>query len=131
MKREMLRAKIHRITVTERNVEYDGSLTLDRDLIERAEMLPFERVEVYNIGNGNRFATYVIEGERGSGTCCVNGAAAHQVEVGHKLIIASYAALEEADARRHVPRIVLVDGRNRARKTEHTETHGMKHGVGG
>jgi aspartate 1-decarboxylase len=77
MKREMLRAKIHRITVTERNVAYEGSLTLDRDLMDAADMLPYERIEVYDVDNGNRFATYLIEGARGSGDCCVNGAAAH------------------------------------------------------
>ena len=72
MDRTMLRAKIHRIRVTECDVEYEGSLTLDTELMERAEMVPYERVEVYDVDNGNRFATYLIEGEPGSGACCVN-----------------------------------------------------------
>ena len=113
MTRQMLRAKVHRITVTERNVEYEGSLTLDRSLMAACDMIPFERIEVYDVDNGNRFATYLIEGKAGSGACCVNGAAAHLVEEGHKLIIAAYSPMSEAEARAHRPKIVLVDGRNR------------------
>jgi aspartate 1-decarboxylase len=108
MKREMLRAKIHRITVTDRDIEYEGSLTLDAALMREAGMLPFERIDVYDVDNGQRFSTYVIEGEPGSGTCCVNGAAARLVERGDKLILASYAILDDAELAAHVPRIVLV-----------------------
>lgn len=121
MNREMLRAKVHRITVTERDTAYEGSLTLDAGLMRAAEMLPFERVEVYDVDNGNRFATYLIEGEPGSGACRVNGAAARLVEVGHALILACYSSMSEADARRHRPQIVLVGPQNRIREVKSTE----------
>ena len=113
MYREILRAKVHRITVTECDVAYEGSLTMDRDLMDACGMVPFEKIDVYDVDNGNRFTTYLIEGERGSGACCVNGAAARLVERGHKVIVASYAAVEERDVPTHTPRIVLVDDRNR------------------
>ena len=122
MKREMLRAKIHRIKVTERDVEYEGSLSLDRDLMRAAEMLPFEKVDVYDIENGNRFSTYLIEGEAGSGECCVNGAAAHLVEIGDKVILASYTTLDEHEARNHEPRIVLIGEDNKIARQTHLET---------
>jgi aspartate 1-decarboxylase len=105
--REMLRAKVHRITVTECDVEYEGSLTLDRDLMDACGMVPFERIDVYDVANANRFSTYLIEGPRGSGACCVNGAAAKLVDVGHKVIIAAYASVDEPRVS-HVPKIVLV-----------------------
>mgnify|MGYP001110136025 FL=1 len=126
MTREMLRAKVHRITVTERNVEYEGSLTLDAALMEACDMLPYERVEVYDVDNGNRFATYLIEGERGGGACCVNGAAARLVERGHRLILACYAAMDEASARAHRPRVVLVDAANRVAATKDHERPGVR-----
>jgi aspartate 1-decarboxylase len=112
MTRQMLRAKVHRITVTERDVEYEGSLTLDAVLMEACDMVPYERIEVYDVDNGNRFATYLIEGPRGSGACCVNGAAARLVEVGHKLIIAGYCDVEESHVRDHRPKVVLVGSDN-------------------
>jgi aspartate 1-decarboxylase len=121
MTREMLRAKIHRITVTERNVEYEGSLTLDPDLMKACDMLPFERVDVYDIGNGSRFSTYLIEGHPGAGECCVNGAAAHLVEVGDKLILCAYASISEQDVRRHRPRVVMVDAENHIREIKDRE----------
>ena len=93
--RTMLRAKIHRITVTECDLEYEGSLTLDTALMEAADMVPYERVEVYDITNGSRFATYLIEGERGSGECCLNGAAAHMVDIGDKVILSDVSDFEE------------------------------------
>lgn len=111
--REMLRAKVHRITVTERNVAYEGSLTLDAALMEAGDMVPFERVEVYDVDNGNRFATYLIEGPRASGACCLNGAAARLVEEGHKLILATYGSVPEDAVVAHRPRIVVVDDHNR------------------
>jgi aspartate 1-decarboxylase len=126
MTREMLRAKVHRITVTERNVEYEGSLTLDAELMEAGDMLPFERVEVYDVDNGSRFATYLIEGERGSGACCVNGAAARLVEPGHKLILATYCAVDEEAAPGHRPVVVLVDGRNRLKAVKDHERPGVR-----
>jgi aspartate 1-decarboxylase len=126
----MLRAKIHRITVTERDIEYEGSLTLDALLMQAADLLPFERVEVYDVDNGNRFATYLIQGEAGSGACCVNGAAARLVEVGHKLILATYLGLEENLARQHRPKILLVDERNRLRSIKDGETAGVRVAAG-
>ncbi len=126
MTREMLRAKIHRITVTERDVEYEGSLGLDSELMRACGMLPYERIDVYDVDNGNRFSTYLIEAPAGSGTCSVNGAAARLVEVGHKLILASYAALDEAELPGHRPRVVLIGEGNRIRATDHVERAGVR-----
>jgi aspartate 1-decarboxylase len=126
MTREMLRAKVHRITVTECDVEYEGSLTLDRDLMDACGMVPFERIDVYDVDNAARFSTYLIEGPRGSGACCVNGAAARLVERGHRVIVASYCAVDEADVATHVPKIALVDGENRLTVLKHHEGAGVK-----
>lgn len=126
MERQMLRAKIHRITVTERDVEYDGSLTLDPELMRAAELLAFERIDVYDVTNGNRFSTYVIEGRPGSGECCVNGAAARLVERGDRLILAAYASYTEDEAARHEPRIVLVDRENRIKRQSASEAAGSR-----
>jgi len=112
MRRELLRTKIHRASVTETNVEYEGSLTLDRDLMDAATLVPFERIDVYNVNNGARFSTYVIEGERGSGTVCVNGAAARLATAGDRVIIAAYGSYEEEEIEGHEPVIVLVNARN-------------------
>jgi aspartate 1-decarboxylase len=126
MTREMLRAKIHRITVTEADVEYEGSLTLDADLMDACEMVPFERVDVFDVDNGNRFSTYLIEGERGSGECCVNGAAARLVEVGHKAILVTYCTVPESDVRRHRPKVVLVEDDNAIREVKDWEGAGVR-----
>lgn len=112
MNRTMLRAKIHRIAVTECDVEYEGSLTLDTELMRAADMVPYERIDVYDIDNGNRFSTYLIEGRPGSGDCCVNGAAARLVRRGDKLILASYTTVAAADVAAHRPRVVLVGEAN-------------------
>lgn len=122
MRRQMLRAKVHRITVTERDVAYEGSLTLDRELMQAADMLPFEKIDVYDVDNGKRFSTYVIEGEAGSGACCVNGAAARLVEVGDRLIIAAYASIDEQSAREHRPTVVLIGEDNRIRGAKQEES---------
>lgn len=121
MNRTMLRSKIHRIRVTGCDVEYEGSLTLDPELMETAGMLPYERVEVYDIDNANRFATYLIEGRRGSGECCVNGAAAHLVTEGDKLILASYTTVPDDRAADHRPTVVLVGADNRIKQVKHDE----------
>ncbi len=126
MTREMLRAKVHRATVTECDVEYEGSLTLDADLMNACGMVPYERIDVYDVDNGNRFSTYLIEGRSGSGECCVNGAAARKVEVGHKVIIASYCAVDEAEVAGHKPRVVLVDARNRITVVKDREEAAVK-----
>jgi aspartate 1-decarboxylase len=122
----MLRAKIHRISVTECDVEYEGSLTLDKDLMERADMVPYERVDVYDVDNGNRFSTYLIEGERGSGDCCVNGAAARLVSIGDKLILASYTEVADRDVPRHRPTVILVGEGNRIKTVKEHEAAGVR-----
>lgn len=126
MTRQMLRAKIHRIAVTERNVEYEGSLTLDAGLMRAADLRPFEKLEVYDVTNGSRFATYVIEGPDGSGACCVNGAAARLVETGDKLILAAYAGVEESELGDWRPKVVVMDEDNRIREIKADEGAGVK-----
>ena len=113
MQRTMLNAKLHRVTVTEADLNYVGSVTIDRTLIEAARLLPGERVDIVDVTNGNRLTTYVIEGEAGSGRICINGAAAHLIQAGDIVIIISYAQMEEAEARTFVPRVVFVDHDNR------------------
>ena len=126
MKREMLRAKVHRVRVTEANLEYEGSLTLDAALMDAGDFVPFEKVDVYNVTRGTRFTTYLIEGERGSGVCCVNGAAAHLASANDFVIIASYAAVEESERAEHRPLVVLVDDANRIREVKHSEVAGAR-----
>jgi aspartate 1-decarboxylase len=112
MQRTMLKSKIHRATVTEADLNYIGSLTLDRDLMEAADLLPGEQVHVVDINNGARLETYVIEGPPGSGTVCINGAAARMVHSGDIVIIISYAVTPDDEAAKLVPSIVFVDGSN-------------------
>jgi len=114
MRRIMMKSKIHRARATEANLDYVGSLTLDRDLMDAADLLPHEKVQVVDIDNGSRLETYVIEGKRGSGVIGINGAAAHLVHPGDTVIIISYAEMEDAEAREHSPIVVFVDQRNRA-----------------
>jgi aspartate 1-decarboxylase len=110
----MLKSKIHRATVTDCDVDYIGSITLDPELMRQADLLPNEQVHVWDIDNAARFVTYAIEGEQGSGTVQVNGAAAHLVREGDKVIIASFGAFDEADLQRYSPIVVHVDEQNRA-----------------
>ena len=110
--RMMLKSKIHRATVTEANVDYEGSITIDKDLMEAADMLPYEQVHVLDVDNGARLETYVIEGERGSGVICMNGAAARLIHERDKVIIISYQTISEADAVDLEPKVVFVDSRN-------------------
>ena len=121
MNRQMLRSKIHRISVTKCNVEYEGSLTLDPDLMREAGMVPYERIDVYDVDNANRFSTYLIKGEPGSNDCCVNGAAARLVSMGDKLILASYCAVEDKDVVSHQPQIVIVGEGNRIKDIKRGE----------
>ena len=116
MMRKMLRAKIHRATVTQANVDYEGSITIDRRLMEATDLLPNEAVCVWNVTNGNRFETYAVEGRPDSGVVCVNGAAAHLVRPGDLVIIAAFTWLEEEGARAHEPKVVFVDAQNRVRE---------------
>ncbi len=111
--RLMLKSKLHRAVVTEANREYEGSITVDADLMAVVDILPYEQVEVYNITNGERFTTYAIEGEGGSGTICVNGAAAHRVSVGDRIIVCAYRPVRDEDARGHTPKVVVLDEANR------------------
>lgn len=112
MLREMCKSKIHRATITEANLSYAGSLTLDPLLMESADLLDGEKVQVVNLNTGSRLETYVIEGSRGSGTVCLNGAAARLGQAGDKVIIISYCLLPDAEARRHRPKVVHVDEHN-------------------
>ncbi|HOJ67401.1 MAG TPA: aspartate 1-decarboxylase [Candidatus Hydrogenedentes bacterium] len=109
----MMKSKIHRATVTEANLNYVGSLTVDADLLDAAEMLPYEQVHVLNINTGARFVTYLMEGPRGSGVMCLNGAAARLGQPGDLIIAITYAQMDEKEARNHQPLVVLVDNRNR------------------
>jgi aspartate 1-decarboxylase len=113
MQRFMLHAKIHRATVTQADLHYVGSLTIDRDLMNAAGLLPGEQVDVVDVDNGNRLTTYAIEGERGSGILCVNGAAARLISPGDTVIVIAYAAMDEAEARTFEPQVVFVDRQNR------------------
>ena len=112
MQRQMLKSKIHRATVTDCDVDYIGSITIDTELMAGADLLPNEQVHVWDVDSGSRFVTYVIEGEAGSGTMQVNGAAAHLTEPGHKIIVASFGAYDEADLERYSPLVVHVDDAN-------------------
>lgn len=112
MRRRMLKSKIHRATVTDANLHYVGSVTIDVELMELADLLNGEQVAIVDIDNGARLETYVIEGERGSGTICLNGAAARLVHTGDKVIIISYADYEQAELDRYAPTIVHVDTSN-------------------
>lgn len=113
MQRTLLKSKIHRATVTDANLHYQGSVTVDPLLMEAADLLPWERVEIYNVTNGERFATYAIPGRPGAGEICVNGAAAHKASAGDVVILATYAAYPEEAARSHRPSLVFVDAANR------------------
>ncbi|MBI0444906.1 MULTISPECIES: aspartate 1-decarboxylase [Deinococcus] len=113
MERIMFRAKIHRATVTQADLDYVGSVTIDQDLLDAADILVNERVDIYNITNGNRLSTYALSGPRGSGVIGINGAAAHLVQPGDLVIIAAYGNFSEEEARTLEPRVVLVDARNR------------------
>ena len=113
MFRKMLKSKIHRATVTQADLHYVGSLTLSADLMEAADMLPGEKVDVLDITNGARLSTYTIAGPRDSGIVGINGAAAHLIKPGDLVIIVSYTLLEDAEARAMAPRIVFVDSENR------------------
>ena len=115
MTRTLLKSKIHRATITESNLHYEGSMTIDQDLMEAADIIPYEQIQVYNIANGERFATYALEGPRGSGVICLNGAAARKGGVGDLVIIATYTAMEEKELKNFKPKVVQVDSRNRHR----------------
>ena len=116
MQREMLKSKIHRVTVTEAELYYEGSITVDKDLLEAADILPYEKVQVLNFNNGSRIDTYTIEGPAGSGTICLNGPAARFGSVGDEVIIVSYVHLPDEDVKKFKPKVVLVDKKNKITK---------------
>jgi aspartate 1-decarboxylase len=117
--RAMLKSKIHRATVTQADLHYEGSITIDAELMDAADILPFEQVHVLDVDNGARLTTYAIEGARGSGQICINGAAARLVSAGHMVIIVAYDTMTDAEARERRPALVYVDGGNRIVRTGH------------
>ncbi len=120
----MLKGKIHRAAVTQAELNYVGSITIDTELMDAAGILEYEMVQIVDVENGSRFETYTIAGERGSGIICLNGAAARMVQTGDHIIIMAYAQLDEKEAKEHQPNVVLVDGNNKITKVAHYEKHG-------
>src|SRR5512135_1636574 len=117
MDRKMLKSKIHRATVTGADLHYEGSITIDKELMEAADIIAYEAVCVWDVDNGSRFETYAIEGEPGSGVICINGAAARMVAPRDLVIIASFVNMNDVEARNHEPRLVFVDDQNRMIQT--------------
>lgn len=118
--RKLLRGKIHRATVTEANLNYEGSITIDKDLMDAMDLIEWESVHVWDVNNGERFETYALEGPRGSGVICVNGAAARKVAPGDLIIIGAFTWLDDVAARAHQPKLVMVDARNRIKQIHST-----------
>lgn len=121
---EMLKSKIHRATVTQAELNYVGSITIDEELMEAAGIFEYEKVQIADVDNGARFETYVIAGEGGSGVICLNGAAARMVSTGDKVIIMSYAGMQPEEIRENPPKVVFVDEKNKITSVAHYETHG-------
>jgi len=115
MFKTMMKSKIHRARVTESNLQYEGSITIDGALMEQADIIPYEQVQIYNVTNGERFTTYAIKGERDSGVMCVNGAAAHKARRDDIIIIATYASYDEKELATFEPKKVYVDEQNRSK----------------
>ena len=122
---ELLKGKIHRATVTQAELNYVGSITVDEELLEAAGILEYEKVQIVDADNGSRFETYTICGARGSGMICLNGAAARCVSVGDKIIIMAYAGLDAGEAKSHKPSVVFVDEQNRISRKTCYEKHGL------
>ena len=121
----MLKGKIHRVTVKQAALDYVGSITIDEDLMDAAGILEYEKVQIVDIDNGNRFETYTIAGERGRGMICLNGAAARCVSVGDLIIIMAYAQMTPEEAKGSKPKVVLVDHENKITKVTSYEKHGL------
>lgn len=121
----LLKSKIHRATVTEANLDYVGSITIDEDLMDASDIIKNEKVQIADINNGNRFETYVIPGVRGSGMVCLNGATARLVLPGDLIIIMSYAMLERSEAKEFEPKILFVNNQNRVVEIKNEELHGV------
>ncbi|HEX9049413.1 MAG TPA: aspartate 1-decarboxylase [Anaeromyxobacter sp.] len=124
MRRTFFKSKIHRATVTHADLDYEGSVSIDEDLLDAAGIWEYEAVHIWNITRGTRLETYAIKGVRGSGTICINGAAAHLNRPGDLVILATFAELEESEARAHKPVVVLVDRQNRIVARDVTEVAG-------
>ena len=122
---QMLKGKIHRAVVVQAELNYVGSITVDPELMEAAGILEYEKVQVVDVENGSRFETYTIEGERGSGMICLNGAAARMVQTGDHIIIMSYCDMTPEEAKNHKPKVVFVDEKNRIRRVTNYEKHGQ------
>lgn len=125
MKITMLKGKIHRATVVQAELDYVGSITVDEDLLEASGIIEYEKVQIVDINNGNRFETYTIAGERGSGLICLNGAAARCVQVGDKIILMSYCEMDPEEAKKHKPTVVFVDDINKISEVTYYEKHGQ------
>ena len=121
----MLKAKIHRATVTQAELDYVGSITVDIALLEQAGILEYEKVQIVDVNNGSRFETYTIAGERGSGVMCLNGAAARMVQTGDKIILMAYAQVTPEEAREMRPTVLFVDEKNQVTKVTNYEKHGQ------
>ena len=122
---EMLKGKIHRATVIQAELDYVGSITVDEELLEAAEILEYEKVQIVDVNNGSRFETYTICGERGSGMICLNGAAARCVSTGDKIIIMAYGQYDSEEAKNHKPSVVFVDEKNKISRISCYEKHGQ------
>lgn len=120
----MLKAKIHRATVTQAELDYVGSITVDMDLLEQAGILEYEKVQIVDVNNGSRFETYTLAGERGSGVMCLNGAAARMVQTGDKIILMAYAQVTPEEASELRPTVLFVDEKNKVTKVTNYEKHG-------
>lgn len=129
----MFKSKLHQMKVTEANLHYEGSITIDQDLLDKAGILPYEKVQVLNITNGSRLETYTISGKRGSRVCCLNGAAARLTQVGDRIIVISYAEMTPEEAKNHKPKVVIVDENNEPKtiidETEYATKYDMESGL--
>jgi aspartate 1-decarboxylase len=133
MKLTMFKSKLHQMKVTEANLMYEGSITIDENLLDAAGILPYEKVQVVNITNGARLETYTIPGERGSRVCCMNGAAARLTQVGDRIIVIAYAEMTPEEAGKHKPVVVIVDEENQPKKIinepDHARTYDLTSGL--
>ena len=125
MLRTMLKSKIHRAVAKQADLNYVGSVTIDSELMELSNIYEYEQVQIVDINNGSRFVTYVIAGERGSGMICLNGAAARMAQTGDKIIIMSYAQMDDEEIKNHFPIVVFVDENNKPERVVHYEKHGL------
>jgi aspartate 1-decarboxylase len=133
MKVTMFKSKLHQMVVTEANLMYEGSITIDQDLLDQAQLFPYEKVQVLNITNGQRLETYTIPGERGSRVCCLNGAAARLTQIGDRIIVIAYAEMSPEEAQAHKPRVIVVDDQNNPKTvtdySQHATTYSLETGL--